>query len=258
MRDARKGISVHLQFRACQRMKRVLLSVALSLTATIGINAQVARANVDVSEYPFTLTTDAQNPTLYYIYTGRDGNSTIGGCVFSNEIPYGDTVQKLVLSYPNPYKAEPTQLWYFMEGESGGVKIIPAADGCIVTVKNTQNGAKKVFMKTEEECSNDFHTWTLDQTNGFYAFKTSDGKNFLSHYGGWSTGGPQMGLYNADGAKDEGSRVFFVPCTIPDGINTATTNCNATKNIYTITGRRVPQISTPGIYIVNGVKLIFH
>lgn len=235
-------------------MKHFTLIFSLFVLSSLTVRAQVLTSEVSAEDYPFRLTTDAKAPSLYYIYTGRDGNGGAGGCVFTNEIPYGDTVNKLQLMYKNPNQAEPSQLWYFMEAEDGNIKIISAADGRMITVANTADGAKKVYMQTEEERTHSYYTWTLDATNGCYAFKTSDGKTFLSHNGNWSTAGPQMGLYNANGSKDEGSRVFFEAYTAPSGINSAITAAPSRPGIYTLTGTRIEKITAPGIYIIDGHK----
>ena len=138
-----------------------LLSLLLSLTAAWA------------QDYPFVLTTDPANPALYYIYSGRDGAGQAGGCVFCNEIPYGESKPKLVLMYKNPNNVDLTQLWYFMEDEDGKLKIISAADGRMVTVANTADGAKKVYMQTAQELTNKYYTWTLHKSGNYYAFKTS-------------------------------------------------------------------------------------
>ena len=220
-----------------------LLSLLLSLTAAWA------------QDYPFVLTTDPANPALYYIYSGRDGAGQAGGCVFCNEIPYGETKQKLVLMYKNPNKVELNQLWYFMEDQSGGIKIISAADGRMITVENTTDGAKKVYMQSPEELTHIYYTWTLDVSGGYYAFKTSDSKTYLSHNGNWQTGGPQMGLYNANGSKDEGSRVFFEACPTPAAITGVTTD-TAVQGTYTISGTRIAKPTAPSVYIIDGKKKV--
>ena len=227
-------------------MKKITILFSLLVLALTSASAQ---------EYPFVITTDASDPALYYIYSGRDGAGQAGGCVFCNEIPYGESKHKLVLMYKNPNNVELTQLWYFMEDENKMLKIISAADGRMVTVANTSDGAKKVYMQTEQELTNKYYTWTLHKSGNYYAFKTSDGKTFLSHNGNWQTGGPQMGLYNADGSKDEGSRVFFEACTTPSAIHSITTTIPH-PGIYTLGGQRMEKATHPGIYIVNGKKAI--
>lgn len=66
-----------------------------------------------------------------------------------------------------------------------------------------------------------------------------------------------MGLYNANGSKDEGSRVFFeaAPEGIVTGITAITTETKKEiQGIYTITGQKINRIEQPGIYIINGKK----
>ena len=235
-------------------MKHFTLLCALFFISFTAATAQSLMSAVPAEDYPFVITTNAEEPALYYIYTGRDGQGAAGGCVFTNEIPYGETVHKLQLMYPNPNQANPAQLWYFMEAADGNIKIISAADGRMITVANTADGAKKVYMQTEDERTNNFYTWTLDKTNNCYAFRTSDGKSFLSHNGNWATAGPQMGLYNANGSRDEGSRVFFEACETPAGITSAMTAAPSRSGIYTLTGTRLHCITAPGIYIIDGHK----
>ena len=217
-------------------MKKITFLFSLLVLTLTSASAQ---------DYPFVITTDASEPALYYIYSGRDGSGQAGGCVFCNEIPYGETKQKLVLMYKNPNKVELTQLWYFMEDQSGGIKIISAADGRMITVENTTDGAKKVYMQSPEELTHKYYTWTLDVSGGYYAY--------LSHNGNWQTGGPQMGLYNANGSKDEGSRVFFEACPTHAAITGVATD-KAAQGIYTISGTRIAKPTAPGVYIIDGKK----
>ena len=68
-----------------------------------------------------------------------------------------------------------------------------------------------------------------------------------------------MGLWNADGSKDEGTRVFFEPA--PEGVSTGIkdvkVNANeTTKAIYTLAGQKQNNVVRPGIYVVNGKKTI--
>ena len=146
-----------------------------------------------------------------------------------------------------------------MEAEDGNIMIISAEDNKIVTVKSSRDAAKCTEMQSSENRTNEFYTWILDYTNGCYAFKTSDGKTFLSHNGSWSSGGQEMGLYNANGSKDEGSRVFFEAA--PEGVSTGIIvsvpdSKELVKGIYTITGQKIERIERPGIYIVNGKKTL--
>lgn len=226
-----------------------------------GSMATAQDTSANKTDYPFTLTTDAANPVLYYIYSGRNSeNGTNLQFVFTNEIPWGEDTQKLQIVYKNPNEIVKNQLWYFMEAEDGNIMIISAEDHRMVTVASTKDEARCALMQSKEErAENSFYTWKLDYTDGCYAFQTSDGKTFLSHNGNWATAKATMGLYNANGAQDEVSRVFFEALPIEDYPTTGIINLPAaeqTKVIYNLAGQRVNSITTPGIYIINGKKVV--
>ena len=240
-------------------MKHFTFTLSLLLLSITSITAQT-RAVVSTEDYPFILTTDPEKPALYVIYSGRDGGDDINSCeyVFINEIPWGGTDYKVQIMRKDPNKTEMTELWYFME-EDGKIKIISAADHRMITVPNTEDGMKKAYTQTAEERTHAYYTWTLDMTDNCYAFKTSDGKSYLSHNGNWQSAGPQMGLYNANGSEDQGSRVFFkLYSNATTGINNVKTESEFTYSIFTITGKRIDKITGPGIYIVNGKKCVVH
>lgn len=220
--------------------------------------ASLASVLAQTKDYPFTLTQEGEEPVLYYIYSGRDGNGGKSSYVFTNITPWGSSKQSLCINNQDP-RYPLNQFWYFMEAEDGNIMIISAEDNKIVTVKNSRDVAKCTEMQSRENRTNEFYTWILDYTNGCYAFKTSDGKTFLSHNGSWSSGGQEMGLYNANGSKDEGSRVFFEAA--PEGVSTGIIvsvpdSKELVKGIYTITGQKIERIERPGIYIVNGKKTL--
>ena len=239
-------------------MKQKYLIIMASLMMLAGTAKAQMQAPVAKADYPFELTVDAANPVLYYIWNGRDSQGgTAPTYVFANEVPWGGTEYKLQIVRQDP-RIFANQLWYFME-EGEGVKIISAEDGRMITVPSTNDAAKCVYMKTAEELtSTDNYVWKLDDVNGCYAFRTADGKTFLSHNGNWSTAKAEMGLYNADGSKDEGSRVFFEALpeeNYPTGIE-HTVAPVVEDAIYTITGQRIDNITAPGIYIIGGKKRI--
>ena len=229
------------------------------LCCNIAIAQNSSNTRTTTTDYPFTITTDAENPVLYYIFSGRDSQEgTAKTYVFQNSIPYKDTEYKLQIMHQDP-RIFPDQLWYFMEGEDG-LMIISLEDNRMITVGSTADAPKCIQMQTAEELTNPYYTWKLDLTDGCYAFMTSDGKNYLSHNGNWTTGGALMGLYNANGAQDEGSRVFFEALPLddyPTGITSLTTT-EQKGSIYTLTGQRIKSIITPGIYIINGKKVIIN
>ena len=232
-----------------------LFTMALALCCSIATAQSTSNTRAITTDYPFTVTTDAANPVLYFIFSGRDSKGgTEKSYVFQNSIPWGDTEYKLQIMRQDP-RNFPDQLWYFMEGEDG-LMIISLEGHRMITVASTTDGAKKIQMQTAEERTNAYYTWKLDYTDGCYAFQTSDGKTFLSHNGNWATAKATMGLYNANGAQDEGSRVFFEAVNAE---NTGIINLPAaeqTKVIYNLAGQRVNSITTPGIYIINGKKVV--
>ncbi len=232
-------------------MRKIFALLAFLLVSMTLVQAQK-------KDYPFTLTQEGEEPVLYYIYSGRDGKGGKSSYVFTNITPWGSSKQALCINNQDP-RYPLNQFWYFMEAEDGNIMIISAEDNKIVTVKNSRDAAKCTEMQSRNDRTNKFYTWILDCTNGCYAFKTSDGKSFLSHNGNWSSGGQEMGLYNADGSKDEGSRVFFEAA--PEGVSTGIVVSVAEskergKGIYTITGQKIERIICSGIYIVNGKKTL--
>lgn len=208
------------------------------------------------NDYPFTITKEGEVPTLYYIYSGRDGGGNKSNYVFTNITPWGATKPKLCLNNQDP-RLPLNQFWYFMEAEDGNIIIISAEDGMMVTVAGTNDAPKCIEMQSKEELTNKYYTWILDKTNGCYAFKTADKKTFLSHNGNWQSGGQQMGLYNANGSRDEGSRVFFelAPHGVGTGIKAVKANIEHSE-IYTIKGQKVNDIKYSGLYIVKGKKIL--
>lgn len=233
-------------------MKKIsTLFALLLLMVTTSVQAQT-------KNYPFELTEEGKAPVLYYIFSGRDGNGGMSDYAFSNIVPWGKEIPALCLNRQDP-RYPLYQFWYFMEAEDGNIMIISAEDNRMVTVPNTNDAAKCTEMQSKGELTNKYYTWSLDYTNGCYAFKTSDGKTFLSHNGSWSTAGQVMGLYNANGSKDEGSRIFFQPA--PEGVvsGIVAVKPEAGKpatGIFTLSGQKVDKVSTPGIYILNGKKTI--
>lgn len=232
-------------------MKRISTLFTLLLVVLASVHAQT-------NDYPFELTKEGEAPKLYYILSGRDGNGGKSDYAFTNVIPWGTETPALCLNRQDP-RLPLNQFWYFMEAEDGNIMIISAEDGRMVTVPHTNNAAKCTEMQSKAELTNKFYTWIFNETNGCYAFQTSDKKNFLSHNGGWQTAGQVMGLWNADGSKDEGTRVFFEPAPegVSTGIKAVKVNANeTTKAIYTLAGQKQNNVVRPGIYVVNGKKTI--
>lgn len=232
-------------------MKRISTLFTLLLVVLASVHAQT-------NDYPFELTKEGEVPKLYYILSGRDGNGGKSDYAFTNVTPWGTETPALCLNRQDP-RLPLNQFWYFMEAEDGNIMIISAEDGRMVTVPHTNNAAKCTEMQSKAELTNKFYTWIFNETNGCYAFQTSDKKNFLSHNGGWQTAGQVMGLWNADGSKDEGTRVFFdkAPEEVSTGIEVVKIHANESpKTVYTLGGQKQNNVVRPGIYVVNGKKTI--
>lgn len=233
-------------------MKKIFTLFVLSVLCLTSLQAQEMNL-------PFTLTKRGGTPVLYYIYSGRDGNGGKGSYVFTNITPWGSQKQALCINNQDP-RYPLNQFWYFMEAEDGNIMIVSAEDNKIVTVASTTDAVKCTEIQGRANLTNKYYSWILDFTDGYYAFKTSDGKTFLSHNGNWSSGGQEMGLYYADGSQDEGSRVFIEPA--PEGVvctavaSVADDDASAVKGIYTIDGQKIEAIECSGIYIVNGKKTL--
>ena len=115
-------------------MRRFTSLITLMLVAVATLHAQTA-------DYPFTITQPGEEPVLYYIYSGRDGNGGKGSYVFENRTPWGATVEEVQISLADPrYPLE--QFWYFVQAADGNIKIVSAYDNKIVTVANTNDAAK--------------------------------------------------------------------------------------------------------------------
>ena len=162
--------------------------------------------NSDASQWllfkaPFELTTDAETPICYAIKSGRDGN-------------YYFTLEsnKVKLYNNKDIATDETTHWFFMLDENKNLKIYPATDKenpmGYITIGNgpgklTNNKAAEGFVAD---------TYTLyfndnkaaDYNNTYFAFRPTEGDNFVSNHGGT---GNYMGFYNE--YNDHGTRVAF-------------------------------------------------
>lgn len=132
-------------------------------------------------DYPFTLTTDEENPVLYNIYHKRTGS------VMSYDSENGkvDILEKV---NNNIYQA-----WYFMTGTDGAVLIKPYnGDGKVLGANNTSDGNDKLIIATTAT----YKDWTIEfvkEENGenYYFIKTNgtfvnDHSNNTDNIGFWS------------------------------------------------------------------------
>ena len=76
-------------------MKKIFTLFSLLLVCSASLQAQM-------KDYPFTLTQEGEEPVLYYIYSGRDGNGGKSSYVFTNVTPWGSSKQALCLNNQDP------------------------------------------------------------------------------------------------------------------------------------------------------------
>ena len=165
-----------------------------------------AKANIELymSElnkvYPFTVTTDDENPVLYAINSGR------GDAYW---YPYDSTDGKIALSQ---YTGADTQFWFFKEVETDDYKcalqLYPYTDKTkAMSYENTNSAAAKIVAQTPgtEGWTN---LWLLATTNDAapYGLQTYNKANYLSNNGGTAN---KMGMYTAAPSADPGTAMYF-------------------------------------------------
>ena len=157
--------------------------------------------NVYADAYPFKITTDAENPELYAIKSGR-------GDAFWWTFDVNDGLISL-----SSYVYDDAQHWYFMEvteGETTYLQLFPyLGEGKAMGYKDTAAGAAKVWAVAPGTEGYDCR-WIFDNNGGNapYGLKTSNGAIYLSHYGGGSN---KMGFWTTGPAGDGGTAMYYEP-----------------------------------------------
>ena len=149
----------------------------------------------ELYDYPFTLTTDEENPVLYNIYHKRTGS------VMSYDSENGkvDILEKV---NNNIYQA-----WYFMTGTDGAVLIKPYnGDGKVLGANNTSDGNDKLIIATTAT----YKDWTIEfvkEENGenYYFIKTNG--TFVNDH---SNNTDNIGFWSGANASTNGSLFKFV------------------------------------------------
>ena len=156
--------------------------------------------NAVAAEYPFKVTTDAENPELYAIKSGR-------GDAYWWTLDAADGT--IVLT---AYEYAPTQHWFFTEvteGETTYLQLHPyAAEGKAMGYKDTNAGNTKVWAVTPGE---DYDCrWIFDNNNGNapYGLKPTSNNIYLSNYGGVAY---KMGFWTTGPAGDGGTAMYYEP-----------------------------------------------
>lgn len=158
--------------------------------------------------YPFTLTTDDENPVLYAIKSGRTNRNQ--GWWYT----YDPSDQKIGLTQ---FTMANTQFWYFKEIVKNNkvyLQLYPAAgEGKAMSYNNTNNAAGNVIAKDVNNTENYKSTWLLEVVNGKYGLQTEGRENRLSNNGGVEENGvltnKKMGMWNADPNSDAGSAMYL-------------------------------------------------
>lgn len=147
--------------------------------------------------YPFKITTDAENPELYAIQSGR-------GATYWWTLDEADGT--IVL---RAYESASTQHWYFTEVTVDGVTYLQlhAANGKVMSYQDTGAGAAKVWAMDPDTEGYDSR-WIFDNNGGKapYGLKPTSNNIYLSNYGGVNN---KMGFWTTGPAGDGGTAMYF-------------------------------------------------
>ena len=185
---------------AVQEAEKVLESSSYPTLdgALAAINGYIAEAT---KVYPFTLTTDDENPALYAIKSGR------GDAYWYT---YDSEDGKIALSQ---LAGDDTQLWFFKEVATDDYKcalqLYPYADKTkAMSYQDTNNNPAKIVAQIPGELGWT-NLWFLATTGGNapYGLQTYNEANYLSNNGGT---GNKMGMWNASPSADSGTAMYFL------------------------------------------------
>lgn len=154
-------------------------------------------------DYPFTLTTDEENPVLYNIYIKRTADVTV--------LQYDEASKQIAVADRADNKSY--QAWYFTQGTANGQVFIHPynADGNVIGATSTGNGAGKVSAAGKD--AQEYDEWVIVArgNDGYYNINATNGAYF-SNFGGT---GSKMGFWDGDANEsktqnDGGSLFKFV------------------------------------------------
>ena len=150
--------------------------------------------------FPFTFTTDEENPVLYKIIVKRadDGSKVL----------HYDESSKMV-AVENRATNSSYQAWYFMRSANGFTIHPYNGDGKVLGADNTGNGYAKVWAV--EKGDKAFYEWKIvvnEANKGYYNIQVYDESNYFSNNGGTAY---KMGFWNS--ANDNGGLFKFEEAT---------------------------------------------
>ena len=201
-------------------------------------------ATVEKPTYPFTLTTDDENPVLYVIKSGRDGNPSF---TLTNDGYISLTA----------FTGEDSQVWYFKEVVNADyeyvLNIIPyAAPTTTMGYSSTTDNPAMVSNSSSNTCNE----WVLDQSFSILGIKPYERQStYLSNNGG---AGNKMGFWWQDPVTDPGTALYITLATeeintmLNDLITTAE-SCNAGTKVGDYTETAIAGLQ-PTITDVKAVK----
>ena len=185
-----------LLIKNIQSMKKIFTSL-FSLFLLFGAMNAVA------AEYPFKVTTDAENPELYAIKSGR------GDAYWWTYTPTDGMIALAAYTYDD------SQYWYFMEtteGETTYLMLYPyLGEGKAMGYTDTSAGGAKVKAVAPGTEGYDCR-WIFDNNGGKapYGLKPSSNNIYLSNYGGAQN---KMGFWTTGPAGDGGTAMYFEPAS---------------------------------------------
>lgn len=202
-------------------------------------------ATVEKPTYPFTLTTDDANPTLYVIKSGRNGNPCF---TLTNDGYISLTA----------FTGADTQAWYFKEEVNEDyeyvLNIIPYA-APTTTMGYTSTDDKPAMVSNA--VSNTCNDWLLDQAYSKLGIKPYKRQStYLSNNGGV---GNKMGFWWQDPDTDPGTALYITLATeevntLLENLVTSAEGITAGTMIGSYTAKSVDATVPSAIASVNFVK----
>ena len=162
----------------------------------------------------YVLTTDEENPVLYKIIIKRANDNSK---VLSYDEPTSEKVKIVDNTANSSYQA-----WYFVQGENGIIIKPYNADGRMLTIESTGDGAGKAMIAADG--ASNFQEWSFTKSTqsgctDYYYIKVVGGEGnagTFSHNGGFGVTS-YMGIWaNGFNSDDGGSLFKFVDAEFAD------------------------------------------